>query len=84
MKKGNGGKNESPWINSFSMILGITMILSIVSYGIKNIIFNEKNVQLAENNYFNNVFCNRTFSYCPILKKCFNHDKSWLILSGKY
>ena len=62
------------------------MILSIVSYERKNIIFYDKNLKLRKNNYFNNVFCNQTFSYCcflSIFKKCFNFDQSRLIFSGK-
>ena len=51
----------------------------------KNIIFYEKNLKLSKNNTFNNVFCNRIFTYYPFLPifwKWFDFDKLWLIFSG--
>ena len=39
-----------------SMILRFEMILLVVSYKKKNIIFYEKNPKLTKNNTFNNVF----------------------------
>ena len=44
---------------SFSMILRLVMILSVVSY--ENIIFYEQNLKHTINITFNNVFCNRIF-----------------------
>ena len=40
----------------------LKMILSIVFYGLKNIIFYEKNVELTKNN-ISNIFSNRNFLY---------------------
>ena len=43
------------------MILRLEMILSVVSYEIKNIIFYNKNLKLTENNTLNKIVCNRIF-----------------------
>ena len=53
------------------MILKLDMILSVVSYEIKNI-FYERNLRLTKNNTFNNAFGKRIFSYyrfLPIFQK---------------
>ena len=39
------------------------MILLVVSYERKNIIFHDKNFKLTKNNTFKNDFCNRLFPY---------------------
>ena len=62
------------------------MILSVVPYEIKNMIFNQKNLKLTKSYSFNNVFCNRIFPYCPFfpnLKKLLDFHESWFIFSGK-
>ena len=46
---------------SFSMIMRLEMILTVVSHEKKNIILLLKNVILTKNNTFNNVICNRIF-----------------------
>ena len=43
------------------------MILSIMSYKRKDIIFYEKHVKLTKNNTFNNVFCNGVFPHYRFL-----------------
>ena len=48
------------------MSLRIEMILSIVFHERKNIIFYEKNLIFMKNDTFNNVFCNKFFSYCSL------------------
>ena len=45
------------------MILKHEIILPVVSYDKKNIIFYEKNLKLTKNNTFNNVSCNKIFPY---------------------
>ena len=49
------------------MILRLEMILSVMSYGRKNIIFYEQNLKLTENNTFNND--NEKFYYKNFFKK---------------
>ena len=52
------------------MILKLEMILSVVFYGRKTIIFYEKNLKLTENYTFNNFLRNRTYHlFLPIFKK---------------
>ena len=43
---------------SFSMILRLEIILSVVFHERKNIIIYKKNLKLSKNNTFNDVFCN--------------------------
>ena len=67
---------------SFSMILRVKMILTVVSYERKNMIFCGKNIKITKYNIFNNVFCNRIFPYyrfLPIFKKWLGFHKSRLI-----
>ena len=54
--------------NSFSMILRLEMILLVVSYERKNIIFYEKNLKCTKNNNFNIVFLNIIFPYYHFLQ----------------
>ena len=54
------------------MILGIEVILSIVFYERKKIIFYGKNLELTKNNTANNVFLYQIFPYyrlSPIFQK---------------
>ena len=44
------------------MILRLEMILSVVPYQRKNIIFNEKNLKVTKNNILNNGFCDKISS----------------------
>ena len=48
-------------IKSFPFILRLEMILSVISYERKNVIFYEKNFKLTKSNTFNNVFGNQFF-----------------------
>ena len=74
-------KNQISGKKSFSMILRLEMILSVVFYERINIIFYEKNLKLTKNNTFNNVFCNTILPYYRFLIIFFNSSffKSWII-----
>ena len=76
---------SSLWKKSFSIILKLEMILSVVSYERKNILY-EKNLKLTKNNTFNNVLWNRIFSYNRFLamfKKSLDFHKIWIIFLRK-
>ena len=78
--------NQASRKESFSMILGLKSILSVVFYERKKIILYKQNFKVMNNNTFNNVFCNRIFPYYSFLlifKKWFDFHKSWFIFSGK-
>ena len=49
------------------MILRLEMILSVMFYERKKIIFYEKYLKLKKNNTFNNAFCNRIFIFYRFL-----------------
>ena len=64
------------------MILRLEIILLVVSYKWKNIIFHEENFKLTKNNTFNDVFCNRSFPYYRsllIIQKLLGFHESWII-----
>ena len=63
------------------------MLLSIVIYEKRNIIFYTTNLKLTKKYTLINVFCNRIFRYyqfLPIFWKWLNFHKSWLIFLEKY
>ena len=66
-------KKTDLWVKSFSIILKVEMLLSVVFYERKNIIFYEKNFKLMKNNTFNDVFCN-TASLAIVSYQYFKND----------
>ena len=67
---GNCTKNQVSRKKSFSAISKHEIILSVVFYERKNIIFYERNLKFTKNNTFNNIICDTIFLYqrfLPIL-----------------
>ena len=73
---------------SFSMIIRLEIILSVVFYGRKKITFYEKNLKLMKNNTLNNIFFVieffRTIAPYQFSKKWLDFHKSWIIFLRKY
>ena len=68
------------------MILKLEIILSVVSYEMKNITFYEKHLKFTKNNTFNNVFCDTIFSryrFLPTFQTFLDVHESWLIFLGQ-
>ena len=78
-------KNHVSWKKRFSMDLRHEIILSVVSYGRKNIIFHEKISNLRKIILLIMFFVIAFFYYytLPTFLKLLDFYKSWLIFSGK-
>ena len=78
------GKNQVSGNNKFSVILRFEMILSVMSYERKNIIFYGRNLKFTKKNTFDHFFVIEFFSYyrfIQIFQKSLDFHKLWLIFS---